>query len=141
MNIYLSVKNRKEVLKLPILPEEFKINNPQNNETFTTINQGDIKLLGKSGLKDAEISSFFPRKPTHYSFSRNKKIKGWQCVKMINGWIEKEYPVRLIVTGTPINILMTIDNFEYGVEDKVGDIFYSLSLSEFKKIKLKKKKK
>lgn len=140
MNIYLSVNKRKQILKLPILPEEIKINSNRKNETFTTINFGDIKLLGEAGLKDTEIESFFPKNPKSYSFAREKKRKGWDCVKLIESWASKKIPVRLTITGTPINILMSIDSFEYGVQDGTGDIYYTLSLSEFKLIKLKKKK-
>lgn len=140
MNIYLSVNNRKQIMKLPILPEKIKVNSPRKNETFTTVNFGDIKLLGKAGLKEIEIETFFPKNPKVYSFSREKKRKGWDCVKLIESWSEKELPVRITITGTPINMLVSIDNFEYGPEDGTGDIYYTLSLSEFKKIKLKKKK-
>lgn len=137
MDIFLSVNNREEIIQLPIVPSEFKINSPVNNETFTTINQGDIKLLGERGLKDLTINSFFPKRP--YSFSRAKDYERWQYVEMIESWIERKLRVRLVVTGSPVNMVTAIDNFEYGVQDGSGDIYYSLSLSEFKDIKLQKK--
>lgn len=140
MNIYLSVKNRKQVLKLPILPEEIKVNSHQKNETFETINFGDILLLGEAGLSDFSMESFFPKDPKRYSFAREKKRKGWEYVKLIDSWRVGKLPVRVIVTGSPINILMAIENFEYGVQDGTGDIYYTLTFTEFPKISLKKKK-
>lgn len=140
MNIYLSVKNRKQVLKLPILPEEIKVNSNRKNETFETINFGEILLLGEAGLKEFEIDTFFPKDPKRYSFAREKKRKGWDCVKLIESWMDKKLPVRVTVTGSPINLLMAIESFEYGVQDGTGDIYYTLSFTEFKKISLKKKK-
>lgn len=138
MDIFLSVNNREEVIQLPIVPKEFKIQSPYNNETFTTINQGDIKLFGERGLKSLVIDTFFPAK--EYPFSRNKTMFGWEYVEMIESWRERKLRVRLIATGTPINLVFTIDDFEYGPQDGSGDIYYSLSLSEFEKIHLKKKK-
>ena len=140
MNIYLSVKNRKQVLKLPIVPEEVKVQPNRKNEKFETINFGEILLLGQAGLKEFEIETFFPKDPKRYSFSRNKKRKGWDCVKLIESWMAKKLPVRVTVTGSPINILMAIESFEYGVQDGTGDIYYTIAFSEFKKISLKKKR-
>ncbi|KYG92350.1 hypothetical protein A0U40_05245 [[Bacillus] sp. KCTC 13219] len=138
MDIFLSVNNREQIIQLPIVPSEFRIQSPINNETFTTINQGDIKLFGERGLKSLIIDSFFPNKD--YSFARDKTYKGWEYVEIIESWIERKLRVRLIATGSPINLVMTIDDFEYGVQDGSGDIYYSLVLSEFKDIKLQKKK-
>lgn len=137
MDIFLSVNNREEVIQLPIVPSEFKISSPYNNETFTTINLGDIKLFGESGLKSISIATFFPVKK--YPFSRNKEMFGWEYVEMIESWRKRKLRVRLIATGTPINLVFAIDDFEYGLQDGSGDIYYSLSLSEFPMIQLQKK--
>lgn len=138
MDIFLSINNREQVIQLPIVPSEFKVPSPVNNETYTTIKQGDIKLLGQRGLKAIVIDTFFPSKD--YPFSRDKTYKGWEYVEIIESWIDLRVPIRLIATGTPVNILMAIDNFEYGYRDGSGDVYYTLSLSEFKEIKLKKRK-
>lgn len=137
MDIFLSVNNREQVIQLPIIPSDFKIQSPVNHETFTTINQGDIKLFGERGLKAITIDSFFPVK--NYPFSRNKNMLGWEYVEMIESWIDRKLRVRFIVTNTPINLVFTIDDFEYGPQDGSGDIYYSLALSEFKMIQLQKK--
>ena len=138
MDIFLSTMDRKQIIQLPIVPAEFKIPSPVNNEVFTTINQGDIKLLGRRGLKSITIDSFFPSKV--YPFSRNTSYFGWDYYEIIESWIDKEMPIRLIMSNTPINMLMTIENFEAGLQDGSGDVYYSLALSEFKEIILETKK-
>jgi len=138
MDIFLSINNREQVIQLPIVPSEFKIPSPMNNEVFTTINQGDIKLIGQRGLKSLTIDSFFPAK--EYPFSRDKTYKGWEYYEIIQSWIDRRVPIRLIITNTPINMPVVIDNFEAGVQDGSGDVYYSLALSEFKFINLDTKK-
>lgn len=138
MDIFLSTMDRKQIIQLPIVPASFKIPSPVNNEVFTTINQGDIKLLGRRGLKSLTIDSFFPSKV--YPFSRNNKYFGWEYYEIIEGWIDKRMPIRLIMSNTPINMLVTIENFEPGLQDGSGDVYYSLALSEFKEITLETKK-
>ncbi|MEQ6855301.1 hypothetical protein AAHH17_12545 [Lysinibacillus capsici] len=138
MDIFLSTMDRKQIIQLPIVPADFKIPSPVSNEVFTTINQGDIKLLGRRGLKSITIDSFFPSKV--YQFSRNTSYFGWEYYEIIEGWIDKRMPIRLIMSNTPINMLMTIENFEAGLQDGSGDVYYSLALSEFKEIILETKK-
>ena len=140
MDIFLSVNNREQVIQLPIVPFEFMVKSPVNNETFTTINQGDIKLFGERGLKAIVIDTFFPHHDKNYPFARSNQYKRWEYVEIIESWIERKLRVRLIATGSPINIVMTIDDFEYGYKDGSGDIYYTLALSEFPDIKLQKKK-
>ncbi|WDV47126.1 phage portal protein [Clostridiaceae bacterium M8S5] len=137
MNIYLSVNNREQVIKLPVLPNEFMVNTGMKNESYDTIRQGEIKLIGLENLKTIKIQSFFPSK--RYNFLRDNKYKGWRYVEMIEGWKSRRVPIRLIITNTPINMPCTIEGFEYGIKDGTNDIYYTLTLSEFKFIKLKKK--
>jgi len=51
---------------------------------------------------------------------------------MIERWQRSGLPVRFIVTGTPINMAVTIRNFEY--EERGGepeDVYYTLDLKEY----------
>lgn len=138
MDIFLSINNREQVIQLPIVPAEFKVASPVNHETYTTINQGDMKLIGQRGLKSLGIDSFFPSKV--YPFNRDNTYKGWEYAEIIESWINRRLPIRLIATNTPVNMLMTIDNFEYGLQDGSGDVYYSLQLSQFSEIILQTRK-
>lgn len=138
IDIFLSINNREQVIQLPIVPSEFFIDSPQQNETFNTITQGDIKLIGNRGIKTLSFDSFFPVKD--YPFTRDKSYSGWEYVEIIESWIDRRIPIRLIISNTPINMAVTIENFYYGIRDGSGDIYYTLSLSEFKFIQLQTKK-
>lgn len=129
MDIYLSVNNREQVICLPVLPAEFTVSKPQKNETFETITQGDLKLIGTTGLKGITISSFFPVRD--YPFLKDKSYKGFDYVYIIDKWIEAKYPIRLIITETPINMVCCVNDFGYSIK-KDADLYYTLSLSEFK---------
>lgn len=120
------------------MPSEFKIPSPMRNSTFESISQGDLKLIGNRGLKNLTIDSFFPAKD--YPFSRDKTYHGWEYVEIIESWMDRRIPIRLIATNTPINIAMAIENFEYGLRDGTGDVYYTLSLEEFRFVKLETRK-
>lgn len=137
MDIYISINNREQVIKLPVLPKEFKIQSGMKNESYETISIGEIKLIGMPTLKTISFSSFFPGQ--NYPFVRDQTYKAWEYVEMIETWKLRRVPIRLIITETPINMACTIESFEYGPQDGTGDIYYTLSLSEFKFIELEKK--
>lgn len=137
MDIFLSINNREQVIKLPVLPTEFKINSAMKNESYDTVSQGEIKLIGLEALNSITIQSFFPSK--EYAFLRDNEYKGWQYVDIIENWKLRRVPIRLTITDSPINMACAIESFEYGIQDGSGDIYYTLTLSEFKFIKLNQK--
>ena len=127
MDIFLSVNNREQILQLPVVPPEFTITKPRKNDVFETATQGDLKLLGASGLKGIIINSFFPVRD--YPFLRSRAYKGFEYVYIIDTWLAAKLPIRLIVTDTPINMAVTVDNFEYTINSS-GDLAYVLEFQE-----------
>lgn len=63
-SVYLM--NDKEKLQLPVPVAGYKVTDPNNNSTLNINNLGTIKMLGKKGLRNVEIASFFPAQ--QYSF-------------------------------------------------------------------------
>ena len=76
MEIWLKHKNSDQML-LPVTPEEFYITEKSGNTTVVINSLGEINLLGKRGLKEGSLSSFFPNQI--YPFAQGgfeiKKIK------------------------------------------------------------------
>lgn len=128
MDIYLSVNNREDILKIPVLPKEYTINKPQALQVFETVSQEELQLIGVPKLKGITISSFFPIRS--YTYLRDNTIKGWDYVYKIDTWILKKLPIRLIITDTPINMAVAVKGFEYTIKTD-GDLWYTLELEQF----------
>lgn len=129
MDIFLSINNRQEVLQLPVVPTTFMVSGPMKNNEFETIGQGDLNLIGLRGLRTISLSSFFPSK--RYSFSTNNVRIGYQYVTLIESWMQRRLPIRLVITSTSINWAVSIEKFDYGKNDRTGDIYYTLDLKFF----------
>lgn len=129
MEVWLSWQNNKERLRLPVLPYfEVKVG---NMNTRVNINElGNINLIGKSDLREMILESFFPAQE-YYFVEYNAFPSPYECVNMIEKWRNSGKPIRLIITDTPINIAMAIDNFSYGERDGSGDVYFSLELAEY----------
>lgn len=140
MDIYIYTNDREEIIKFPVIPNEITISSPQKNETFETINMGELKIIGLKGLKTFSLNSFFPSKD--YPFLKDRTYKGFEYVDIIEQWREKDYfteyplkfPLRITIIGDNMDISMpiAIDTFEYGIKDASNDVWYTLGISEYK---------
>lgn len=135
MDIYFSVNNRAEVIRLPVVPSELSITSPFGNQKFNTANQGEFNLIGTRGIQSISWASFFPDK--FYSFNRDRTYRGMQYIKKLENWRDRKIPIRLVITGMDVNIAVLVDNITYGPKDGTTDIYYEIQLSEFKFLSVK----
>ncbi len=127
INIYLSVNNREQIIKIPVPPAEFSVSKPHSNGVFETVSSGQLNFIGTASLKSISWSSFFPVKPC--SFLRDRTYTAWGYLYLLDTWYNQKLPMRLIITGTPINMACTMEDFSYSIKQD-GDMWYSISLSE-----------
>lgn len=121
---------KKERLRLPITPF-FDIQGGNNNSTENLNEVGTVNLAGKPGLRTLSISSFFPSKEASYLESSDVILNPYYYYDKIYAWSRETEPIRLIITGTPYNFEVLIDNFTGGETDGTGDVYYTLDLSEY----------
>lgn len=137
--ISLFAKYKEQLVQLPVNPEEITISGSANNSTSETVGQGEINDLGFQKLKELSISSFFPktynnelyintggdfREPSFY-------IKFFEDIK------KAREPFRLIITDIDINMLVSIEDFEYTYQYGTDDVEYELELKEYKEHNIK----
>lgn len=128
--IELSIDNRREVIELPVNPSIIEFTEKQLNQTITLLNVGEANLKGERGLKYTKISSFFPsEKSPFYKYAKNLPSK---YVSMLEEWKTSKAVVRLIITDMKVNHAMLIDEFNHSVKEGDDDIYYTISLSEYR---------
>ncbi|MBC6681376.1 LysM peptidoglycan-binding domain-containing protein [Zhenpiania hominis] len=128
MEIWL--KNGTDAIQLPILPSTFTVSVENSHQTVNVQTKGDVTILGKTGLKTVELTSFFPGQD--YSFAAYAKDRDpYDYIDKILSWQEKA--VRITITDTNINLQTTIQSFSYGEPDISGDVEFTLSMQEYRK--------
>ena len=131
MDYYLSFNNNEERIRLPVIPSSFEVNIPHQNTTVNITQLGEINLIGKTGLMNMIIESFFPNQ--QYNFCLYKDFhRPYEYIKQLLKWKDSGKPIRVIVTGTPINYAMAIESLTYSEVDGTGDVYFSLELKEYK---------
>ena len=130
------IKQGEEALQLPVKPTEFNVTVAHRNTVVNVIQLGDINLMGKTGLREVSLSSFFPAKDYNFSINSGRK-EPISCVNQLERWRNSGNPVRVIITDL-LNMEATIESFTWGERDATGDIYYTLALKEYKRIKTQK---
>ena len=127
-------KDNEGKLQLPVKPSDYTISVNSKNTVVNVVKLGDINLKGKTGLREISLSSFFPAK--EYNFSNNSELKPpIECIELIESWRNADEPIRVIITGV-LNMECTIESFSYGEKDATRDMYYTISLKEYKRPKV-----
>lgn len=137
MEIWLKQENKK--FRFAVLPPEYELTSEGNNTQVIINSLGEINLLGKRKLKNISFSSFFPKQK--YSFCEYTSFPTpRECVNIIEE-MKNNGVVRLIMTGSPVNMDCTIESFIWGENDGTKDINFTLEFKEYRKVKVKAKDK
>lgn len=129
MDIYLNFGSR---IQLPVLPSSFKIKGEMLNTEVNVNSLGAVNLLGKRGLKELEFSSFFPAQV--YNFCKCTPIAPYDYCKKVETAMKNNTIGVVTITGTNINLTCTIGSFEYGEEDRSGDVAFTIVFKEYRTI-------
>jgi hypothetical protein len=127
------LKKGTDAFRLPVNPPSVSIEHGFNHKEITVMGLGDISFPQSRELMRYSISSFFPEKynPAYCEYSGFPAP--FDCVDKLQKWMDDGTPVRLTITGTPVNTLVTIRKFDYTPwEHGDNDIPYSLDLSEYR---------
>lgn len=135
MEIWLRQANN--TFRFPVIPPSFEINGNATINTSNILGIGDIAVFGGLGLKTIELSSFFPNQ--EYSFCNyNGFPKPYDCINLIESWMREGYILRFIITETNINFECIIADFNYREQDYSRDVYFTLSLKEYRRIQISK---
>ena len=131
MEFWLQKGNTK--FQLPVKPSKYTVTGAGKNTVVNVIQMGDVNLKGKTGLRDVSLSSFFPSRD--YNFSNNSGRKDPEdYVDTIEEWKGADEPIRIIITGM-LNMECTIESFTHTEQDATRDVYYTLNLREYRRIK------
>ena len=137
MEIWLKQGNTN--FRFAVLPSEYELTSESNHTQVVVNSLGEINLLGKRKLKNISFSSFFPKQK--YSFCEYTSFPTpTESVKLIEN-MKNNGVLRLIMTGAPVSMDCTIESFVWGENDGTEDINFTLEFKEYRKVKVKTKKK
>ena len=142
--IYLTDQTSNEQIELPVNPAEIQLSYETGDKSETVINLGEVNTVGNLKLVGLSIKSSFPMFETTYTSADNLEEPD-TYIKSIKNIQKKKHKVRVVISGTKISILMTINKFTYGMQNgNVDEYLYTRELKQYRNFaykKLKNKKK
>lgn len=133
MEVWL--KQDKAKFRFAVIPAEYEVTSTSNNTSVNINSLGEINLLGKGNLKIVPFASFFPKQKYYFCQYTNFPTP-MESVKIIEKMKSKGV-LRLIMTGTSVNMDCTIENFIWGEKDGTKDVNFTLEFKEYRKSKVK----
>lgn len=132
----------KELVQLPVNPEFHGMTSKTDNKSENIIGLGEVTVLGGRKLRETSVSSYFPRWPDSRTETTGKFKEPEFYIEFFDRVMKDKTPIRLIVTGIDVNMLVTVEEFNY--ERHTDDVTFDLKLKEYinfraKEVKIIKK--
>lgn len=121
-----------DTLTLPVIPGSYEAGQSYNNGSVNVNALGEINMLGKRNLMTISFSSFFPAQ--QYEFGVAGYYAPYEGIRKLQRFAQKGQPCKLIISGTNINTAVTIDNLNFREKDGTGDVYFDLSMREYRYI-------
>ena len=135
MEMWLRQSN--DSFRFPILPTSIEISGNINTSTTNVLKLGEVIVCGGMGLRTTEINSFFPGEQYHFCNYKDFP-QPYDCVNKLKKWMEQGLILRYIITETDVNMEVIIESFKHGKQDGTNDVYFTLSLKEYKRIQIPK---
>lgn len=135
MNFWLKHTD-KDKFKLPVTPKSFDVSVAHKNTVVNIVSLGEINLLGKTGLRSITLSSFFPAQD--YYFAKADRKEPDYYIEKLEKWRNSNTIIRFIINGV-INMQCTMESFSWGQQDGTKDIYYDITLKEYRTVSTKKR--
>lgn len=121
-----------DTLTIPVTPSKYSITSGQKNKIVDITQVGEALIFGMPKLRTLSFSGFFPSLLHDYPFIVGDTKEPAEIVELLTKWKESRMPVRVIITDTPVNLMFGIMQFDWWEQDGSKDIYYTLSLTEYK---------
>lgn len=138
VDIYIKEVEGSRELRIPWLPDKIKCDsNGTRMASYEILEVGEVNVPTGSNLTQFSWSSYFPgsgHKDLPFirgSWKDPKKIQ-----TMLSEWREYGTPLRIIVTGTPINHDVYLEDYSVEYESGYGDYKYDILFKRRRKIKV-----
>ena len=121
-------------LTLPVTPESFQVSHGIDFETVNIHTLGDVAIAGYPVLATVKIDCMFPARS--YPFNNyGTNPDPYHYVDAFRLSCDNHTALRLVVSGTAVNMPVKVESIEYGEKDGTNDVYASLTLREQKTLK------
>lgn len=135
MPIEIWLNQADDKFRFSVIPPTIGVSSGISTSSSNIIKTGELVAFAGRKLSTFDIDCFFPNQD--YNFCEYYGFpKPYDCIDKLKRWMDEGWILRLIVTETNINMECIITDFDYEEKDATGDVYYSLSLKEYRRFKM-----
>lgn len=138
--IWITYNSNKKRLQIPVLPEKIEVSYPEKNDAVYVYGVGEVTIKKHPGAFVMKWSCFFPKSKCQGSISNPKSPK--DCIDFLKAVMELETAAKIVFTGGPMRV-SSLCTIKFDCDEVAGDtgtVNYSITVTEYKKTKVKKLK-
>lgn len=130
VDIYIKETDGTREIRIPWLPDKVAYDgNGSSRITVDILDQGEAEIPNGSTLRYISWSSYFPGEGhKNLPFLRGKWQNPKNLQSLLTTWKDNNTPLRVIMTGYPINHDVYVDDFKGEYSGSYGDFAYELVL-------------
>lgn len=132
MKMILADKNNE--LVFPVTPETYRVSYGMKIETINIHTLGDVHIAGYPTLATIKIECLFPAHPYAFIQSGARTDDPYSYVDQLREWCRSRAVLRYIISDTPVNIPVLIEEIEAGEQDGTGDVYATITLREYREL-------
>ena len=133
MDIRFFFEYQNQILQLPVNPEELEVETSGSNKTLEIVKLGEVNQLRERKLKTLKIESFLPqREDFPFVLTKGKFEPPSAYLEFFNRIRTNKQPMRLVITGIDINMLVSIESFTEHYKPGDDDVWFYLELKEYR---------
>lgn len=120
--------------QFPVNPASFQVSAGGNSfNDVQVLEKGEITVIGDKQLSTVTFSSFFPRDYDEGFCSTSDIPDPYDAVRKIERMRLLNKPVRLIISGTDVNMSCTIRQFDHEERGgEPGDVYFTIQFKEYR---------
>lgn len=122
-------------MRLPVTPAEFTVSLGNKIETVNVTEVGDVNIAGTSSLMSIQLSSFFPGRNYGFAVSSMSVSTAYDYIRYFKNWKEGRNVLHFVIPDN-VDVPVLLEEISYGERDASGDVYYTLSLREYRQLKL-----
>lgn len=137
-DIYIKQKSGGTQIRIPWLPSEIAYESGGSLlGTYSMLDLGDVVRRTGAGLSKVSWSGTFPGAARNaLSLMRGKWVSPQTYQSYLNKWKKSGTTLNLLITGTPVNMDVYLEDFKVNYSGGFGDYSYDVSFVELKTLSI-----
>lgn len=130
--IFRNTRTNQE-LAMPVMPAEFAVEEGRQVESLNMTDAGQVNLPGLQALFNERLQFLLPVSARTYT-AGGYAGDPYAVVETLTTWSLDGDVLRMIVTGTPVNVPVLLGPVRHGQQDGTGDVYVTLTLRQYREL-------